>query len=189
MILIKNCFFCKKEYNNKRKNGGFLSKKQFSKSKYCSSKCFNLSGNNSFWLNKENQRHSEYMKKRIKIYGHHFLGKKLSQKHRQKMSKSRIKGIKEGIIDTRKGIPNFKIRGENAWNWKGSKVGYSGLHLWIRKKLGEPIFCFNCKIIEAKKFEWANISQKYKRDLSDWIRLCTKCHRNYDYGNIKLNPL
>ncbi len=25
-------------------------------------------------------------------------------------------------------------------------------------------------------FNWANISQEYKRDIKDWKQLCKKCH-------------
>lgn len=71
--------------------------------------------------------------------------------------------------------------------WKGESVGYNGLHKWIERKLGKPKYCAYCQITTAKKFEWANISRTYKRDLSDWIRLCTSCHRLYDYGKIELS--
>ena len=71
-------------------------------------------------------------------------------------------------------------------NWKGDKVGYSGLHAWVRKELGKPNHCAYCQTTTAKKYEWANISHSYKRELSDWIRLCVSCHRLYDNGKIKL---
>jgi len=32
--------------------------------------------------------------------------------------------------------------------------------------------------------QWANKDHKYKRDISDWMRLCAKCHTHYD---IKFN--
>ena len=60
--------------------------------------------------------------------------------------------------------------------WKGDNVSYSGLHYWIHRKLGMPKICCNCGTIQAKKYEWANISGEYKRDLTDWIRLCKRCH-------------
>lgn len=71
-------------------------------------------------------------------------------------------------------------REEESPNWKGHKVGLAALHNWVERQLGKPKKCENCKTDKAKKFEWANKSQKYKRDLNDWIRLCTKCHWNYD---------
>lgn len=70
--------------------------------------------------------------------------------------------------------------GEESWNWKGDNVGYTALHNWVSRILGKPRKCNHCKTINARKYEWANISHKYKRELSDWIRLCSKCHRQYD---------
>lgn len=65
-------------------------------------------------------------------------------------------------------------------NWKGDLVGKTALHNWVEKHLGKPSKCEHCGTTKAKKFEWSNKSQKYKRDLSDWQRLCTKCHSKYD---------
>lgn len=89
-------------------------------------------------------------------------------------------------------ITEFK-KGQASWNkgmdymkddahpmWKGDTVGYQALHSWINRKLGSPRKCSKCKTTTAKKFEWANLSQKYKRDLTDWKRLCTKCHNKFD---------
>jgi len=71
--------------------------------------------------------------------------------------------------------------GEKSWAWKGKKVGKSALHDWVIKILGRPKKCEHCGTTKAKKFEWANKSQKYKRLISDWMRLCTKCHWKYDH--------
>ena len=64
--------------------------------------------------------------------------------------------------------------------WKGNNVGYVAKHLRIIKKLGKPSLCANCKTTEARRYEWANVSKEYKDDENDWLRLCVKCHRNYD---------
>ncbi len=74
-----------------------------------------------------------------------------------------------------------KISGKNSNSWKGDKVGYFALHDWVRKQLGKPKKCEHCGISKAKKFEWANKSGEYKREIGDWIRLCTSCHLKYDY--------
>lgn len=78
---------------------------------------------------------------------------------------------------------SFKI-GQNANEknhlWKGSDVSYSGLHYWVSRKLGKPAKCEQCESTDAKRYEWANKSGKYKRDLTDWIRLCASCHKTYD---------
>lgn len=82
--------------------------------------------------------------------------------------------------------PNIKrasIKGEYNYGWKGDGVGYSGLHKWVARELGEPSKCEHCGTTEANKYEWANIDHLYKRNLNDWIRLCTKCHRKHDYEN------
>ena len=72
-------------------------------------------------------------------------------------------------------------REQDSPNWKGDNVGKGGLHNWVKRHLGKPCFCEHCKTTKAKQFEWANKSQTYKRDLSDWIRLCRSCHAKYDY--------
>lgn len=67
-------------------------------------------------------------------------------------------------------------------NWKGDKVGKSALHSWVRRKLGKPRKCEQCGTTKAKLFDWANISREYKRDITDWKRLCRNCHAKYDYS-------
>lgn len=67
--------------------------------------------------------------------------------------------------------------------WKGDKVGYSGLHEWIRKRLIKPNSCQFCG--KNKPLDLANISQKYKRELTDWIWLCKKCHFYQDERDKK----
>lgn len=65
-------------------------------------------------------------------------------------------------------------------NWKGDKVGYSALHEWVKRMLGKPRFCEHCKRTDKIKYEWANKSHSYRRDVNDWVRLCTLCHHKYD---------
>ena len=71
-------------------------------------------------------------------------------------------------------------KGSEHPNWKGDEVGNGALHDWVRSELGRPRYCENCKTTKAKKFEWANISGLYKRNVKDWKRLCTKCHHKFD---------
>jgi hypothetical protein len=70
---------------------------------------------------------------------------------------------------------------EEKWN---GKRGYFGLHKWIQRKKGKPSLCEFCQKSEGK-FEWSNISGKYYEDVSDWQRLCIKCHRTYDKTGTK----
>src|SRR5580698_917581 len=59
--------------------------------------------------------------------------------------------------------------GSRSWAWKGDKVGKTALHNWVEKQLGRPRKCDKCGTTKAKKYEWANKSQKYMRKLSDWM--------------------
>jgi hypothetical protein len=70
---------------------------------------------------------------------------------------------------------------EDSHNWKGDKVGKTALHQWVERKKGKPRICEHCNTTKAKQYDWANVSQKYKRDLNDFIRLCRSCHAKYDY--------
>lgn len=58
--------------------------------------------------------------------------------------------------------------------WKGDKVKLIALHEWIGNRLPKPKFCQDCN--KVPPYDLANISQEYKRDLSDWEWLCRKCH-------------
>ena len=64
--------------------------------------------------------------------------------------------------------------GEKNGMWKGDKVGLEALHEWVKNRLPRPKLCTLCGIRPAK--DLANISQKYKRDLTDWEYICRRCH-------------
>lgn len=66
-------------------------------------------------------------------------------------------------------------------HWKGDFAGYDAIHSWVEKHLGKPKKCDKCKTKKSKIYQWSNKSGKYKRVLSDWQRLCIKCHSRYDY--------
>ena len=76
------------------------------------------------------------------------------------------------------------VKGESNHMWKGDSVGYHGLHRWVARELGKPMKCDNCSDTSLRKYEWANLSHQYKRDVSDWARFCTPCHRAYDMGKL-----
>lgn len=88
------------------------------------------------------------------------LGKSLSAEHRQNVSKA--------------------LSGSRSSAWKGDNVGYGALHDWVRKQLGKAIYCSNDKSHKSWRYEWANISGEYKRDVSDYRSLCVACHRKPD---------
>ena len=77
---------------------------------------------------------------------------------------------------------------ENNPNWKGDSVTYIGIHAWVVRHLGRPMCCSKCGTTSYHRYEWHNISGEYKRDLSDWVRLCVSCHRKIDnkYNKAKI---
>ncbi len=89
-----------------------------------------------------------------------------------------------GITKEKIGLANNGIK--NGM-WKGNKVGYQGLHNWIRRYKPKPKLCEVCK--KEKPYEIANISGKYKRDVNDFEWLCRKCHMIKDGRMINLNKL
>ena len=92
------------------------------------------------------------------------LGRKLSEEHKEKIKLNTPIGFKHA-------------------NWKGEGASYSSKHIWITKELGKPNYCEHCERTDKKKYEWANKDHKYRRKNEDYLRLCTSCHRNYDYKN------
>lgn len=72
--------------------------------------------------------------------------------------------------------------------WKGDNASYFAIHIWMKNNYGKAYHCENItgkinKIKCSKKsinFDWANISDKYHRDISDWHQLCRICHRKFD---------
>ena len=82
-------------------------------------------------------------------------------------------------------------KGQKPWNtglpehlqktWKGNDVGYEALHGWVEKHLGKPKKCEHCRTTKKKIYHWSNKYHKYnRRKLSDWQRLCMRCHFIYD---------
>ena len=100
-------------------------------------------------------------------------------------------GWKKGHIvseETRQKIreTNIRIGRKPPSNYGHFKDGTSGnsryvsIHAWMVREKGSPQKCEHCSGIDKKKYEWANIDHKYRRNLDDYIRLCTKCHRKFD---------
>ena len=119
-----------------------------------------------------------YLKKRI---GSHKIAKEFEVTQRLVMLWLKRNNIKtRSYSDASKLSLNGFKEEEKHLNWKGNNVGYQALHTWVRKHKGTPQKCEHCGRTDKKKYEWANIDHSYKRNLDDWIRLCTKCHREYD---------
>lgn len=79
-----------------------------------------------------------------------------------------------------------ELLGEKNPLWKGDEVGYVGIHRWVERQLGKPMECAKCGDKKKGYYEWANISQNYKRNIADWIRLCKKCHHQFDNLSAKI---
>jgi hypothetical protein len=135
-------------------------------------------------------------KKPVKVYPselqrEHFCSKKcagIAHSKRMKGRKSSLKGIKTGRIPKMAYVKNDpRIVGENNPRWAGDDAGYMGKHHWIKKVLGKANKCEFCHTKETYQYEWANKSGEYKKEISDWMQLCTKCHRKYDRNIEKMH--
>lgn len=120
--------------------------------------------------------------------GKHMLGRKLPKKWREnigKGSKGRIISKKNREITIARNRLNIE---ERHPRWKGESCGQTALHNWVAKHRGKPKYCEHCgrkqppkgKGLSRSYFQWANISKEYKRELSDWVRLCYLCHKLFD---------
>lgn len=90
------------------------------------------------------------------------------------------KGKKHHWVSNRIGTKVPSTTGELNHTWKGDEVGYRALHSWVERNLGRPQKCEHCGDTNKKRYHWANKSREYKRELSDWLRLCVACHKKYD---------
>jgi hypothetical protein len=101
------------------------------------------------------------------------IGKKLSPESRLKVIRTLRIGKKE----------------QNG-NWKGDNAGYQGIHTWIIRNYGKPKKCEKCHKKSDENslknyIHWANMSNTYKRERTDWLQLCAKCHYHYDRNKPK----
>lgn len=72
-------------------------------------------------------------------------------------------------------------QGKKHHLWKGKKASYITQHQWINRNCGKANKCEDCNVKRAKRYHWANISGKYKRNVSDYKQLCVSCHLKYDH--------
>lgn len=108
--------------------------------------------------------------------------------HRDKIARALLGKQREPFTDVHKeNIRKAKLGNNHAY--KGDDVGYHGLHRWVIKHLGQPLECSHCRKAggTTRNYHWANISHAYKRQLSDWARLCVSCHKLYDLGKLALS--
>jgi hypothetical protein len=112
-------------------------------------------------------------------------GRRFSLEHRMKLGMAQIgnkKYLGKKWTEEHKKLMSERQQDEKGTNWKGDDVGYRALHGWVQKHLGKPTKCEFCKLEfnNSRQIHWANKSHEYKRDLSDWLRLCVSCHKQYD---------
>lgn len=71
---------------------------------------------------------------------------------------------------------------EKHSHWKGDAAKYMSKHGWLYRNWGQPQRCDECCSTDKPRryYHWANISDKYIRDRSDWKRLCALCHILFD---------
>lgn len=107
---------------------------------------------------------------------------RLSESHK-KAHQLKSYGFQNGQMGYWSGMDRPKE--EDSCNWKGENVGYEGLHRWVERHLGKPDTCEHCLTsgLQGAKIHWASKSRGYRRDLTDWLRLCASCHGKYDSGN------
>jgi hypothetical protein len=119
---------------------------------------------------------------------HPMYGKHPSEETRKKMSegkKGKYIGDKSPSFGRHHTVEARKKIGENTRKrigsennkWKGDDVGYGGLHKWVYRQLGKPIYCSNNATHKAPLYFWANLSGEYKRDIDDWHSLCPSCNK------------
>lgn len=115
-------------------------------------------------------------------------GVKFSEEHKKNLSLAKL-GRKQSPEQIEK--RQAKLRGALNVDWKGDKVGYFGLHAWIRRNYGTPKKCEHCgkDNLQGRAIHWANKTGKYLRERNDWIRLCTACHGKYDTKNNLRNRI
>jgi len=143
-------------------------------------------GNEGYWLGKK--RPEETIKKMIE---NRPKGLKCHITPHTEETKKRMSLVKIGkpLFRTEEGKKSFKekVSGEKNWQWKGENVSYRSLHKWIERLLGKPHECENCgiKTLNHRQYHWSNISGLYKRIITDWRRLCVKCHKAVDKDRVK----
>lgn len=67
---------------------------------------------------------------------------------------------------------------ENNSMWKGPRAKLGAIHLWVKDRKPRPDVCERCGLDYPR--DLANISQEYRRDVTDFEWLCRRCHMQSD---------
>jgi len=99
-------------------------------------------------------------------------------------------GLHQGAIFTEEHKKNISLSkiGNNNSMWKGNDASYGAIHDWVKRYKPKSELCEKCR--KVKPNDIANISGKYKRDITDYKWLCRKCHMESDgrLNNFKTMP-
>jgi len=175
--MIKKCLICDKEFKTN------ITKIKDGRGKFCSRECVwkNLKGKPAW-----NKGKKTGIIPKTAFKKGHSAPKTAFKKGFTPWNK----GKKSNQVSWNKGFKRPEISNENHFAWKGDSVGYHNLHTWVKRKLGKPKECLACKKIgkyidrengtKRWNIDFANKYHKYKRNLTDWIPLCQKCHGEYD---------
>jgi hypothetical protein len=122
-------------------------------------------------MRKWNKEELKYIKKNCK---------KLTAKEIADYLKRSKNSIKMKVWRLKLKLVKGKPRNFNEDNgmWKGDKAKLSAIHLWVKSRKPKPLLCERCK--KNKPYDLANISQKYKRDVNDYLWVCRGCHMRED---------
>lgn len=73
--------------------------------------------------------------------------------------------------------------GSNNGMWKGDKAGYYAIHSWLILHYGKANMCTNTNCDGVSNvYHWAKLlGFKYERKRDNFVMMCAKCHRKYDY--------
>lgn len=105
-------------------------------------------------------------------------GRAISQEQKEKL---RLANLGKKLSPETKKKMREAHKGKGNYLWKGDDVSYGGLHYWVRRWLGRAKKCSICGGEgNGRPIQWANKDHYYRRNLSDWIPLCFKCHAEYD---------
>lgn len=107
--------------------------------------------------------------------------KPITEETRKKMSeasKRTLNGFKKG---------HSEFTEENNGMWKGKKVGYHGIHKWLQAKFGKANHCEDKVCLKTSNiFHWALKKDfEYERKRKNFMQLCIRCHRKYDWTEEK----
>ncbi len=90
-----------------------------------------------------------------------------------------ISGLGKGFHGKHTEETKKKISKANLTN----STNYWTIHKWLVRWRGKAFGCARCNTKEDRRYEWSNISGKYKRNLNDYESLCVPCHRAKDGNN------